>query len=251
MVHKKDWARFFIGFLFSCFIFPPCVAVGDTRHRPGPPTPGEEIQQTIHDYILAHPEVLIESLQTAKRREEDRRAAATKSQIKAYKKELVEDPSAPIVGNPNGDVTVIEFFDYRCPYCRQVDPWLRDLVSSDPGVRIVQKGLPILGPTSVFAALAANKQGKHRQFHDALMSKATNFDEASVLSVAETLGLDLGRLKVDMASPEVEAEILSSARIAKELRLTGTPAFIIGSELIPGATNLETLRALVDDARRE
>ena len=212
------------------------------------------IQQVIHDYILAHPEVLIESLQAAKSRQENQRAAAIKSLIQASKKELMEDPQAPIFGNPAGDVTVVEFFDYRCPYCRQMDPLLRNLVHDDPGVRIVQKELPILGPQSVFAArvaLAANKQGKHLQFHEALMAKRSNFDEASILEVAETVGLNVARLKTDMASPDVDAEILKGAQIAKELRLTGTPAFIVGSELIPGATNFETLKALVDDARRD
>jgi protein-disulfide isomerase len=239
-----------------CAALQPAISMGETQtgRVSNQPKPDVDIQQTIHDYILAHPEVLIESLQSAKRKQEDQLAAATKSLIRSYKKELVDDPDTPILGNPNGDVTLVEFFDYRCPYCRQMDPLLQNLVRDDPALRIVQKQYPILGPQSVFAArvaLAANKQGKYRQFHDALMAKKPNLDEAGVFSAAETIGLDLARLKIDMASSEVDAEILKNARIAKELRLTGTPAFIVGSELIPGGTDLETLKAVVEDARRE
>jgi protein-disulfide isomerase len=128
------------------------------------------------------------------------------------------------------------------------------LISDDPNVRIVQKQLPILGPTSVIAAraaLAANKQNKHLALHEALMSRRGTLDEAGILRLAEELGLDVLRLKADMGSPEVNAEIVASTRLAKELGLTGTPAFIVGSELIPGATDLATLRALVIDTRRE
>ena len=132
------------------------------------PDGNNDIQQAIHDYILAHPEVLMESLQTAKRKQQERFAAITRSKIASFRKDLVEDPDAPILGNPKGDVTLVEFFDYRCPFCRQVEPSLQTLIKDDPGVRVVQKEFPILGPMSVYAAhvaLAAQKQGKHTQFH--------------------------------------------------------------------------------------
>jgi protein-disulfide isomerase len=212
----------------------------------------EPLQKAIHDYILAHPEVLIQSLRAAKEREQDRLAAMSRSIIGSFKKELVEDPDAPVVGNPAGDVTLVEFFDYRCPYCRQVEPFLQKLVQSDPGVRIVQKEFPILGPASVYAArvaLAAHRQGKHKQFHEALMARRSNLDEATILTVAQEVGLDIGRIKVDMNDPKVESEIKRNQEIAKALRLSGTPAFIIGTEVVPGATDFETLKSMVDDAR--
>jgi protein-disulfide isomerase len=212
----------------------------------------ETLQKAIHDYILAHPEVLIQSLRASKEREQERLAALSKSIIASFKKELVEDPDAPVMGNPAGDVTLIEFFDYRCPYCRQVEPFLQSLMKDDPGVRIVQKEFPILGPASVYAArvaLAAQKQGKHKQFHDALMAKRSNLDEATVLSVASEVGLDVDRIKADINDPGVEREIRRNEEIAKALRVSGTPAFIIGTELVPGATNLDTLKSMVEDAR--
>jgi len=149
-------------------------------------------------------------------------------------------------------VTVVEFFGYRCPYCRQVEPWLQTLIKNNADLRVVEKELPIPGPASINEAriaLAANKQGKHEQFHDAVMSKKPNVDEATILQLAGQAGLDLDRLKTDMNSPEIDAEIKHTLEIAKALRLNGTPAFIVGSELVPGATDLETLQSLVDEAR--
>jgi protein-disulfide isomerase len=213
---------------------------------------GKAIEQAIHDYILAHPEVLIQSLRIAKEREKERLAALAKSKIGLFKKDLVDDPTAPVLGNPNGDVTLVEFFDYRCPYCRQVEPFLQALMKSDPGLRIVQKEFPILGPASVFAArmaLVANRQGKLKEFHDRLMARKPNFDEETVLKVAQEAGLDLDRIKIEMNSPDIQSEIARTREIAQALGLNGTPAFIVGSELVPGATDLETLRSMLDDAR--
>jgi protein-disulfide isomerase len=228
----------------------------------GPPTSplsaqDPSLQRVIHDYIIAHPEVIIESLQRAKAEAEQRQAVLIKSRIMAFGKNLVDDPNAPVLGNPKGDVTLVEFFDYRCPYCRQVEPWVQTLIKEDSGVRLVEKEFPILGPASVYAAhvaLAAWKQGKHTAFRNALMAKEGNIDERSihedmVLEAAKSVGLDIDRMNIDMKSPDIEAEIQGNMRMAQSLGLTGTPAFIIGPELVPGATDLATLRAMVDDAR--
>jgi protein-disulfide isomerase len=177
---------------------------------------------------------------------------AARSKIVAFKKDLLEDPNAPVLGNPAGDVTLVEFFDYRCPYCRQVEPWLQALIKEDHGVRLVQKEFPILGPASVYAAkvaLVAWKLGKHAQFHDALMAKQGNIDEAVILEIAQSVGLDVAKVKVDMNSEEVVSEVQRSTEVARALGLSGTPAFIMGSELVPGATDLATFKSMVDDAR--
>jgi protein-disulfide isomerase len=219
-----------------------------------PPASQSNVEQIIHDYILGHPEVLMESLRAAKQKDEDHIADIRKSMIGSFRKELLHDPYTPSFGNPNGDVTVVEFFDYRCPYCRQVEPHLQSLLKDDPGVRLVLKEFPILGPASVYAAratLAAQRQDMQAKMHQALMSTKPNFDEATVLKIAGEVGLDLDRLKVDMASPEVDAEMARTMRIAKALQLKGTPAFVIGSEVVPGGTDLETLKELVAEARAE
>src|SRR5579872_7257812 len=170
------------SFVFVCSWALPAVA--QTAGTPNPPPSEEALQKSIHDYIIAHPEVIIQSLRIAKEKEDERLAAQSKAKIAGFKKDLVEDPNAPVLGNRLGDVTLVEFFDYRCPYCRQVGPFLESLIRNDKGVRIVEKQFPILGPASVYAArvaLAANKQGKFQQFHDAMMAKKPNVDEATVL----------------------------------------------------------------------
>jgi protein-disulfide isomerase len=217
-----------------------------------PPAADKAIQQAIHDYILDHPEVLIESLQIGKLKEEQRRAAVAKSMINSFKQDLTDDPLSPTFGNPKGDVTVVEFFDYRCPYCRQVEGSLQTLIKDDQGVRVVQKEFPILGAASLYAArvaLAAQKQGKHLQLHDALMAKKPNIDERTILEVAKAAGLNMDQITVDMMGSEINSEIARTAQIARALKLNGTPAFIIGTALVPGFTDLETLKSLVDDAR--
>jgi protein-disulfide isomerase len=251
--------RLLIVLAVTCAFALPCSvpALTQTTDAGKAPIANAALQHAIHDYILAHPEVLIESLQRAKARAEQRQAELIKSRIIALGKTLVDDPNAPILGNPKGDVTLVEFFDYRCPYCRQVEPWVQTLLKEDSGVRLVEKEFPILGPASIYAAhvaLAAWKQGKHTAFRNALMAKEGNMDERSihedlVLQVAKSVGLDMDRMKVDMTGSDVEGEIRGNMRIAQSLGLTGTPAFIIGAELVPGATDLATLRVMVDDAR--
>lgn len=243
-----------------CAFALPCSipALTQTIDAAKAPATDQALQQAIHDYILAHPEVLIESLQRGKARAEQLQAQLIKSRIIALRKILVDDPNAPVLGNPKGDVTLVEFFDYRCPYCRQVEPWVQTLLKEDPGVRLVEKEFPILGAASIYAAhvaLAAWKQGKHTAFRNALMAKEGNMAEGSihedlVLQAAKSAGLDMDRMQVDMKSSDVEGEIQGNMRIAQSLGLTGTPAFIIGAELVPGATDLATLREMVIDARQ-
>jgi protein-disulfide isomerase len=237
---------------FGLISFGKCASLAESSGPEKPASADATFERAIHDYILAHPEVLIESLRRAKQKQQDQIAADAKATIRALRKDLLEDPNSPVLGNPNGDVTIVEFFDYRCPYCRQIEPWIRALLKDDPGVRLVLKEFPILGPASVYAArlaLAARKQGRHAEFHDAVIARKPNFDEAAVLEIAKQAGLDVDRLKSDLGSRDVDLEIQRNAELAKALHLSGTPALVVGSELIPGATDLETLKSVVDDAR--
>ena len=259
MDDRDQWGRrrkWFIVFAVACLLLPfwslQAFPQSGGSADAGPSDKGAALQQAIHDYILAHPEVLIQSLQQAKLRQQESLAAAVKSKIVAFRKDLLEDPGAPVLGNPAGDVTLVEFFDYRCAYCRQVEPWLQALIKEDHGVRLVQKEFPILGPASVYAAkvaLVAWKLGKHAEFHNALMAKQGNIDEAVILQIAGSVGLDVARIKVDMNSEEVVSEVQRTMEIARALGLSGTPGFIMGAELVPGATDLATFKSMVDDAR--
>jgi len=210
------------------------------------------IEGIVRDYLASHPEVLVDALQAAddKLKGEARDKAALA--LAAHKKDVFDDPNSPVAGNPKGDVTLVEFFDYRCPYCKQVEPALEKLVAEDRQLKLVYKEFPVLGPESEIAAhvaLAAKKQGRYDAFHRAMMATPGHIDEAAIYKVAASVGLDGERLKQDMKSSDVAAELKSNAALGDKLDIGGTPAFIIGDTIIPGAISLEGLKQQIATAR--
>lgn len=211
----------------------------------------EAIEAVVEDYILDHPEIVYRALQVLQERQQAAEAERAELALTSHRDMLERDPNSPVGGNADGDVTVVEFFDYRCPYCKRVAPDVERLLAEDPDVRLVYKEWPILGPESVFAAraaLAAREQDQYPAFHEQVMA-LEEVTEASVMAVAGDLGLDLEQLREDMASPEVEAHIQQSMQLAQALGINGTPAFVIGDRVVPGATSYDTLSGLVDAAR--
>ena len=209
------------------------------------------IEEIVRDYLLEHPEVLLESMQRLEERERLAKIEAQRAAVAANLEALNRDPNSPVLGNPDGDVTLVEFFDYRCPYCRKVTADLMDAVEKDGGIRLVFKEFPILGPDSLVAAraaLAAAEQDRYRDFHLALMTTPGKLDEASILALASDLGLDVGRLRKDMSSERVERQIRDNHRLGQALQINGTPAFVVGKEIVPGAVPMQQLLELV---RRE
>ena len=209
------------------------------------------IEGVIEDYLLEHPEIVLRALETLQQRQESQAAEQVQAAIQANRAALISDPNSPIAGNADGDVTVVEFFDYRCPYCKRVVGDVEKLLETDDGVRLVYKEWPILGPESVFAAraaLAAREQGQYLPFHQTIMGQR-EITEVSVMAAAEELGLDVERLRADMNAPEVEAHLQVTMQLSQALGITGTPAFVIGDELVPGAVGLDQLRQLVAKAR--
>jgi protein-disulfide isomerase len=151
--------------------------------------------------------------------------------------DLWGNPNDPVMGNSHGDVVVVEFFDYNCPYCKAVEPRLEALLKSDPGVKLVLKEFPILTPQSQLAtraALAAVRQGKYARFHQALMNYRGMVDEGVVFDAAKNAGLDIARLKRDMAAPEIPYAIIDTFNQARGVRLFQTPAFIVGTHILTG-----------------
>ena len=207
------------------------------------------IETVIKDYLATNPQVIERALRALEAKREADEAQALRAAIRALQKELVE---TPVAGNVNGDVTVVEFFDYRCGVCRRAHQVVVELMESDDQVRRVYKEWPILGPDSVYAsraALASRAQGKYLAFHDALMESRGGLNQAAVLRIAIQVGLDTTRLLRDMQSPEITATISHNYSMAEALRFNGTPSFLIGDQLIRGGRNLATMKKLVAAAR--
>lgn len=215
----------------------------------------QAIEQIIHDYLMAHPEVVIESLKAGDARAKEQAEAETRAQIVKHRDELVHDAKSPEGGNPAGDVTIVEFFDYRCPYCKEVEPSLEALLKEDGRIRVVYKEFPILGPESMIASrvsLAALKQSpqKYARLHLALMNAKGELSQESIMKAAEAAGLDIARIKTDMNGPEVDALIKRNYDLAETLNIRGTPAFIIGNEMTPGAVDMPMFKKMVAEARK-
>ncbi len=160
---------------------------------------------------------------------------------------------APIGGNAKGDVTIVEFFDYRCPYCKQVEPSLDALLREDERLRVVYKEWPILGKDSVYAsrvALAAVKQGKYDVFHSAMMATQGQINEEVILKVANSVGLDVAKIKADMNTAEIEDILTRNKNLAEALGIHGTPAWVIGDEMIAGAVDIATMKAKIAAVRK-
>lgn len=169
------------------------------------------------------------------------------------RKAMERDPTAPVLGNPDGDITLTEFFDYNCPFCRDMVGTVQKLISSDPQLRVVYREWPVFGEGSVFAArasLAALDQGKYWQFHAALLGMKDRAVEATVMRVARTVGLNEDELRADMESAHVEEHIQMSSNLAEHMGLLGTPTFIAGDEGVFGEMSLDELRELVARGRK-
>ena len=211
-----------------------------------------EIVGILRDALRSDPSILreaLEGLEVADRRE---REGASRTAIAANAEALFRNPADPAIGNPAGAVTVVEFFDPRCGYCKRMVPVVEELLRRQRDVRWVMKDLPILGPNSVLASralLASQRQGKYAELHDALLKLREEPAEPVLRREAERAGLDWARLKRDMDDPSVQRRIEASTQLAQALRIEGTPAMVVGETLVPGAVDLASLERLVAEAR--
>lgn len=216
-------------------------------------SPPTALGKSIHDYLVANPEVLIEAMQELERKQDSERDARAQNAIQEHAKELTSDPESPVSGNPNGDVTVVEFSDYQCPYCKRTYPALKSVVAADGNVKLVYKDLPILGEASRIAALAAlasRNQHKHEVFHNALMEFNGKLDRDRIMEIASSVGIDVPQLQKDMEDPKLEDIIKRNVALAHALGVNGTPAFVIGKQFVPGAIDADALKQLIKEARK-
>ncbi len=212
------------------------------------PAARQSMEQVIEQYIRAHPEVIEQSLQALEAKREAEEKAKQKVALAAHQHELLNDPTSPVSGNPSGEITLVEFFDYRCGYCKRAAGAVTQLQHEDSRVRVIYKDFPILGEASELAAkaaLASKAQGKHQAFHEAMLAFKGEITKESLLSLAGDVGLDTTKLEADIRNPEWQKVIDTNRALARTLGISGTPGFIVGTELVPGALDLNGLKELI------
>jgi protein-disulfide isomerase len=212
------------------------------------------IEKIVHDYLLKHPEVLQEVMSELEQRQQAAAEEQHKAAVKANAQTLFNSPDEVVLGNPQGNVTFVEFFDYNCGYCKHAMSDMLTLMKSDPKLRIVLKEFPVLGPGSVEAArvaVAVRMQApkKYLEFHTKLLGGRGHADQAHALAVAKEMGLDMARLQKDMKSPEVDKTLKQDFKLAEALGLNGTPSYVIGDSVIVGAIGLQGLEQKINTAR--
>ncbi len=211
-----------------------------------------EFEKLVHDYLLEHPEILRDMANKLEANDKLAADTARSTTLTSQAKDIFHNPMDAIVGNPKGDVTIVEFMDYNCGWCKKSVKELQSLVGTDKNVRVVMKEFPIFGEGSEYAAraaLASVKQNKYWVLHQALFASEGKVTPEVVDQIAAEQGLDVAKLKTDMKAADIDAAIKKNQAMAQSLALSGTPAFIVDTKLIPGYTELANLQAMLADVR--
>jgi len=220
-----------------------------------------EIENIIKEYVTKkNPQALMEGLQNFQAQQQNEALAKSQAALTTDHDKVYGDPNSPVGGNPKGDVTVVEFFDYQCGYCKMAEPNVEKLLKEDKNIKFIYKEYPILGPTSVLASKAAlasirQNKDKYEKFHSALMT--ANFthgqkpaqDEELVYKLAKDNGLDVTKLKKDMEDPELEKIVEANVALGEEVGARGTPTFIINDTISPGAMEYDAMKKSISEAR--
>jgi protein-disulfide isomerase len=213
-----------------------------------------EIEKIIRDYIIAHPEVLQEAMSELEKRQQAAELEKARAAVKVHSTALFSSPRQVTLGNPQGDVTFVEFFDYNCGYCKRALSDMMEIMKRDPKVKVVLKEFPVLGPSSVEAAQVAvavrmQDPKKYLDFHQKLLMGRGQADKARAIAAAKEAGLDTARIEKDLKSEEVAKTLEESMKLAEALGLNGTPSYVIGNDVVIGAVGLATLTQKVNAAR--
>lgn len=211
-----------------------------------------EIESLIHDYLIEHPEILSEMAAKLDAKQKADETSARDANLKAHAPEIFHDTTDAVIGNPKGDVTIVEFMDYNCGWCKKSVKEVQALIEKDKNVRVVMKEFPIFGEGSEYAAkaaLAAVKQGKYWQLHQAMFAAESKVTPEVVDQIAAEQGLDVAKMKADMQDPAIAANIQKNQVLAQTLLFTGTPAFIVDDQVSPGYVPMDTLLKMLADAR--
>jgi protein-disulfide isomerase len=215
-----------------------------------------EIEQIIRDYLVSHPEVLQEAIAELDRRQTAADTEKAKAAVAANAATIFDSTRQVVLGNAKGDVTLVEFFDYNCGFCKGALPQMMTLLKDDANLRVVLKEFPVLGPGSVEAAKVAvavrmqDKSGKkYLDFHQKLLGGRGKADKARALAVAKEVGMDMARLEKDMGSDEARVSLEESLKLAETLGLNGTPSYVVGNDVVVGAVGLAALRSKINTTR--
>ncbi len=214
----------------------------------------QEIEKIIHDYIMENPQVILDAVQAHQKAQAEAEQMAQQKRLIDMRAQLENAELSPVGGNLEGNVTVVEFFDYRCGYCKRVHETVMETINADGNVRLVYKEFPILGPESLVAARAAlgvyyNASDKYVAFNDALMRSKGGLNEDKILDIAAGIGLKRDAVKEHMKDPRIDTELRHNMALAEALGIRGTPAFVINNTLVPGAMDRESLEELIKEAR--
>ena len=213
----------------------------------------EQIEAVVRDLLIKKdPEIVLNAAKEFQKKQDEENGKKAKEALGKNKDKLFSTAADPVYGNPKADVSIVAFFDYNCGYCKKANEPMIKLIEADKNVRFVMKEYPILAESSrvaARAALAANKQKKYMELHNLLMENKGALSEDSIMEMAVKAGLDKDKLKKDMASPEVAAEIQANQDLGREVGAHGTPTFIIGDKVIPGAMELDEMKKLVEENR--
>jgi len=215
----------------------------------------QAIGEVVKEYLLKNPEVLTEVISELEKRQAEAQQVAQAGAVKETQQTLLNAPHSYVAGNPSGDVTLVEFFDYNCGYCKKALADVQVMLKSDPKLRVVLKDFPVLGPDSVEASRVALAVGKQLQgdkmlaYHVKLLESRGRINGERAIAVAKEMGVDTAKLQKDIEGPEVRSALQENMALGDKLSLTGTPAFIVGEAIIPGAVGAETLKQVVDNVR--
>ncbi len=212
------------------------------------------VEAVVREYLLENPEVIVDAIREMRRRDESFQAEKQQKTLSEMRSILENNPEDPIMGNPDGDITVVEFFDYRCGYCKKVFPDVQTLLREDGNIKYILKEWPILGDDSVYASRAAiavwqGQRERYGAFHTAMMLSRGALSELKVEALAEEASIDVEKMNADMQSPRIDALLATNRVLADSLGITGTPAFIFGDRVVPGAADLATLKMLAAEMR--
>jgi protein-disulfide isomerase len=215
-----------------------------------------DIEKIVRDYLIAHPEVLEEAMNELSKRQAAAEAEKHQATITKNADAIFNSPRGVTIGNKDGDVTFVEFFDYNCGYCKRAMADMLDLMKSDPKLKVVLKEFPVLSQGSVEAAqvaVAVRMQDptgkKYLDFHQKLLGGRGAADKARALAAAKEAGLDMAKLEKDLGSPEVRATLEENLKLAESLGMNGTPSYVIGKQIVVGAVGADALREKISNAR--